>query len=114
MSETTNKRKALNTKPSFKEEAINDVIPKKEKTIEDISYQLTKSEEVKPEKCDRRGTISKEGEELTEIKKMDLSWDSMTKNSNNARTTKKQGLRRHVLAHLIVEHKSILALTLKK
>ena len=39
MSETTNKRKALNTKPSFKE-AINDAIPKKEKDIDDINYQL--------------------------------------------------------------------------
>ena len=49
MSETINKRKALNTKPSFKEEAINDVIPKKEKDIDDISYQLTEEETANPE-----------------------------------------------------------------
>ena len=49
MSETINKRKALNTKPSFKEEAIDDVIPTKEKTIEDISYQLTEEETANPD-----------------------------------------------------------------
>ena len=62
MSETINKIKALNTNPSFKEEAINDAIPKKEKDIDDISYQLTKTEEVMPEKSDRRNTTNKESE----------------------------------------------------
>ena len=49
MSETINKREALNTKPSFKEEAINDAIPKKEKDIDDISYQLTEEETANPD-----------------------------------------------------------------
>ena len=49
MSETINKREALNTKPSFKEEAINDVLPKKEKDIDDISYQLTEEETANPD-----------------------------------------------------------------
>ena len=54
MSETINKRKALKAKPSFKEEAINDAIPKKEKDIDDISYQLIKTEEEPPVKRGRK------------------------------------------------------------
>ena len=50
MSKTINKRKALKTKPSFKEEAINNAIPTKEKDIDDdISYQLTEEETANPE-----------------------------------------------------------------
>ena len=49
MSETINKRKAIKTKPFFKEEAINNALPKEENDIDGISYQLTKTDEVKPE-----------------------------------------------------------------
>ena len=101
MSKTINKRKALKSKPSFKEEAINDALPKKEKDIDDISYQLTEEETANPDIAPeeeppvKRGrkegwtktaydeleeAPTKRAKELTEIEK-DLSWNNMMKNN---------------------------------